>query len=116
MRNYPMKDDIPNLNEARMIRRAPNGPLPFSEGDRAYIAETLRGVESAFGLAPFAKVAPSNWSGRRLLSQMIDWWHTLRPVTDAERAAYARLLGTIRLIDMTAIMAEELEKVRRSRR
>ena len=111
-----MKEAVSNLSEARMIRRAPNGPLPFSEGDRAYIAETLEGMERAFGLAPFKNVPPRNWSGRKLLAQLLDWWHSIVPTTDAERAAYARLLGTIRLVDMTAIMAEDLEKARRSKR
>jgi hypothetical protein len=110
-----MKDDVRNINDARMLRRAPNGPLPFSESDANYIAETLRGMEQAFGLAPFVKVAKGQWPARRLLAAMIDWWRTIQPTTDAERSAYGRLLGTIRLIDLAAIMADELDHGRRSR-
>lgn len=110
-----MTDKVLSIREARMIMRAPKGPLPFSPEDRAYIAETLHGMQTAFGLAPFARVAPGQWSARALLEHLVEWWHDLIPTTESERQAFTRVLGTIRLIDAVSMMVADRDKTRAPR-
>lgn len=90
-----------------MVQRAPDGPLPFSETDRDYIAAILADMDKCFSLAPFAGIAPREWSARALIGQLIEWWRTLDPVTEDQRDAYNRLPGSIRLIDTVSTWVEE---------
>lgn len=93
-----MKDYIPELSEQRMIRRAPNRPIDFGpDGD--YIFACLNDVEQSFGLQGFPGLAPEQIPARALIRQFIMWWRTLEPADASQQAAYARLPGTIRLID-----------------
>jgi hypothetical protein len=108
-----MKDYIPELSEIRMVQRAPDGPLPFSQSDLAYIAETLAELERAFGLKSLPHLAPRNGSARALIGQLIEWWRTLDPASEAERDAYNRLPGSIRLIDTVSTWVEEQAARRR---
>jgi len=109
-----MKDYIPELSEIRMVQRAPDGPLPFSQSDLEYIAAILADMEKSFGLKTFAGSAPQNLSARLLIKQLIEWWRTLDPVTEDQRDAYNRLPGSIRLIDTVSTWVEELAALRRS--
>jgi hypothetical protein len=93
-----MKTYIPELSEQRMIRRAPNRPIDFG-ADSEYIFSCLRDVEHSFGLQGFPGLAPEQIPARRLINQFIVWWRTLEPANASQQAAYARLPGTIRLID-----------------
>ena len=93
-----MKTYIPELSEQRMVRRAPNRPIDFG-ADGAYIFSCLRDVEHSFGLRGFPGLAPEQIPARRLINQFIVWWRTLEPADARQQAAYARLPGTIRLID-----------------
>ena len=93
-----MKDYIPELSEQRMIRRAPNQPIDFGT-DRDYIFACLPDVEASFGLQGFPGLAPEQIPARALIRQFIVWWRTLEPANAAQQAVYARLPGTIRLID-----------------
>jgi hypothetical protein len=93
-----MKTYIPELSEQRMIRRAPNHPIDFGP-DRDYIFACLNDVEDSFGLRGFPGLAPEQIPARALIRQFIIWWRTLEPANAAQQAAYARLPGTIRLID-----------------
>ncbi|MHB8883864.1 MAG: hypothetical protein ACYC5H_02035 [Methylovirgula sp.] len=102
-----MKDYIPELSEIRMVQRAPEGPLPFADADRSYIFSCLADVESSFGLSGFPGVAPEQIAARSLIRQLIEWWRTLEPATEAQRDAYGRLPGAIRLIDTVSIWVEE---------
>ncbi len=109
-----MKDYIPELSEIRMVQRAPEGPLPFSPSDSSYIVDILADMEKCFNLAPFANIAPRDWSARALIRQLIEWWRTLDPVTEEQRDAYNRLPGSIRLIDTVSTWVEEQASRRRS--
>jgi hypothetical protein len=102
-----MKDYIPELSEIRMVQRAPDGPLPFSKSDLAYIADILADMEKTFGLRSFSNVTPGEWSARALIRQLIEWWRTLDPATEDQRDAYNRLPGSIRLIDTVSTWVEE---------
>lgn len=93
-----MKDYIPELSEQRMVRRAPNRPIDFG-ADREYIFSCLRDVEHSFGLQGFPGLASEQIPARQLINQFIVWWRTLEPANASQQAAYARLPGTIRLID-----------------
>jgi len=93
-----MKDYIPELSEQRMVRRAPNQPIDFGP-DRDYIFACLQDVEGSFGLQAFPGLAPEQIPARTLIKQLIVWWRTLEPANAGQQAAYARLPGTIRLID-----------------
>ncbi len=102
-----MTDYMPELSEIRMVQRAPDGPLPFSAEDKRYILDTLADVEASFGLDGFPGQPRDKLSSRALIKQLIDWWRTLTPQTDAQRDAYGRMPGAIRLIDTVAIWVEE---------
>lgn len=102
-----MKDYIPELSEIRMVQRAPEGPSPFSEEDRGYIFSCLADVEASFGVSGFPGLAPEAIASRTLIRQLIEWWRTLEPATEAQRDAYGRLPGAIRLIDTVSIWVEE---------
>lgn len=102
-----MKNYIPELSEIRMVQRAPEGPLPFAEADRNYIFSCLADVESCFGLCGFPDIAPDAIASRALIRQLIEWWRILEPATEAQRDAYGRLPGAIRLIDTVSIWVEE---------
>jgi hypothetical protein len=111
---HVMKDYIPELSEIRMVQRAPEGPLPFSQSDLAYITETLADVEKTFGFVGFPNVAPRDLPARALIKQLIEWWRTLDPADEAQRDAYNRLPGSIRLIDTVSTWVEEQAARRRS--
>lgn len=108
-----MKDYIPELSEIRMVQRAPDGPLPFSQSDLTYIAEILADMEKSFGLKAFGDITPQEWPARALIKQLIEWWRTLDPTTDEQRDAYNRLPGSIRLIDTVSTWVEEQASRRR---
>jgi hypothetical protein len=110
-----MKPYIPELSELRMVRRAPDGPLPFSPEDKAYILSCVRDVESCFGVAGKTANRQEELSARALVSQLIEWWRTLEPATDAERDAYGRMPGAIRLIDTVATWVEERQARKRAK-
>ena len=93
-----MKTYIPELSEQRMIKRAPNRPIDFGP-DRDYIFSCLQDIEHSFGLQGFPGRAPEQIPARALIKQLIVWWRTLEPANASQQAAYARLPGTIRLID-----------------
>jgi hypothetical protein len=93
-----MKTYIPELSEQRMVRRAPNQPIDFGP-DRDYIFSCLSDVETSFGLQGFPGLAPDLIPARALIKQLIVWWRILEPANATQQAAYARLPGTIRLID-----------------
>jgi hypothetical protein len=93
-----MKNYIPELSEQRMVMRAPNRPIDFG-ADRDYILSCLKDVESSFGLQGFPGRAPEQIPARALIRQFIVWWRTLEPANASQQTAYARLPGTIRLID-----------------
>lgn len=102
-----MKDYIPELSELRMVNRAPDGSLPFSAEDRAYILSCFDDVEASFGLEAFPDMPTPDLTARALIRQLILYWRTLDPRTDAQRDAYGRMPGAIRLIDTVATWVEE---------
>lgn len=104
-----MKDYIPELSEVRMVNRSPDGPLPFSREDRTYILSCFDDVEKSFGLAAFPNIATTDLTARALIKQLIDYWRTLDPQTEAQHDAYGRMPGAIRLIDTVATWVEEQE-------
>jgi hypothetical protein len=104
-----MTDYIPELSELRMVNRAPDGPLPFSPGDRAYILSCFDDAETSFGLRAFPATATADLSTKALIRQLILYWRTLVPQTEAQIDAYGRMPGAIRLIDTVASWVEEQE-------
>jgi hypothetical protein len=104
-----VKDYIPELSELRMVNRAPDGPLPFSAADRAYILSCFEDVEECFGLRAFPEVAAEQLTAKVLIRQLILYWRTLEPETGAQSDAYGRMPGAIRLIDTVATWVEEQE-------
>jgi hypothetical protein len=49
---------------------------------------------------PFSPLVPAEQiPARALIKQFIVWWRTLEPADALQQATYARLPGTIRLID-----------------
>jgi hypothetical protein len=110
-----MKDYIPELSELRMVNRAPDGPLPFSAGDRAYILACFDDVETSFGARAFPETATADLTAKALIHQLILYWRTLEPETEAQKDAYGRMPGAIRLIDTVATFLEEQEAGRRDR-
>ncbi len=110
-----MKDYIPELSELRMVNRAPDGPLPFSPSDRAYILSCFDDVEKSFGLRAFPEIATADLTAKVLIRQLILYWRTLEPKTDAQDDAYGRMPGAIRLIDTVATFVEEQEARRQAK-
>lgn len=102
-----VKDYIPELSELRMVNRAPEGPLPFSHGDREYILSCFDDVETSFSLTAFPDIATADLTAKALIRQLILYWRTLEPQTEAQRDAYGRMPGAIRLIDTVATWVEE---------
>ncbi len=109
-----MKDYIPELSELRMVNRAPDGPLPFSPSDRTYILSCFDDVETSFGVRAFPEIATANLGAKALIRQLILYWRTLLPHTEAQMDAYGRMPGAIRLIDTVATFVEEQEARRRA--
>jgi hypothetical protein len=110
-----MKDYIPELSELRMVNRAPEGPLPFSPGDRAYILSCFDDVETSFGVVAFPEIATADLTAKALIRQLILYWRTLLPQTEAQEDAYGRMPGAIRLIDTVATFVEEQEARRQAK-
>lgn len=110
-----MKDYIPELSELRMVNRAPDGPLPFSHGDRAYILTCFDDVETCFGLRAFPETATVDLSAKALIRHLILYWRTLVPETEAQKDSYGRMPGAIRLIDTVATWVEEQEARRQAK-
>lgn len=100
------KNYIPELSEVRMINRAPQWPVNFGS-DRDYIFSCLKNVERTFELEGFPGFAPEQIPARSLIRQLIVWWRTLEPNNEAQRDAYGRLPGVIRLIDTISGWLEE---------
>ncbi|MBU2642104.1 MAG: hypothetical protein KJ889_09890 [Gammaproteobacteria bacterium] len=106
-----MKTYIPELSEQRMIKRAPNRPIDFGT-DRDYIFSCLQDIEHSFELQGFPGLAPEQIPARALIRQFIVWWRTLEPANANQQTAYARLPGTIRLIDtISSWWAEQGDKI-----
>ena len=93
-----MKTYIPELSEQRMVKRAPNRPIDFGT-DRDYIFSCLKDIEHSFGFHGFPGLSAEQIPARALIKQLIVWWRTLEPTNTSQQTAYARLPGTIRLID-----------------
>ncbi len=93
-----MRPYVPELSEQRMVNRAPNWPVDFG-ADSDYILSCLADVERSFALKGFPGRAAHQVPARALIKQFIVWWRTLEPTTPAQRDAYGRLPGAIRLID-----------------
>lgn len=110
-----MKDYIPELSELRMVNRAPDGPLPFGSEDRTYILSCFDDVETSFGLRAFPGTATSDLTAKALIRQLILYWRTLEPRTEAQKDSYGRMPGAIRLIDTVATWVEEQEMRRRAK-
>ncbi|WP_036261536.1 hypothetical protein [Methylocapsa aurea] len=110
-----MTDYIPELSELRMVRRAPDGPLPFSKEDKSYVVACFKDVEASFGVSGCAEAAAGEGSARALIKQLIEWWRTLGPETQDQRDAYGRMPGAIRLIDTVATWVEEQDARRRGK-
>lgn len=102
-----MKEYIPELSELRMVRRAPDGPLPFCQEDKSYILGCLKDVQESFGVTSFPVTPTAEIPARALIKQLIEWWRTLEPLTQEQRDAYGRMPGAIRLIDTVATWVEE---------
>lgn len=102
-----MKAYIPELSELRMVNRAPDGPLPFSAEDRAYILTCFEDVEKSFALAAFPRTPTAELTAKALIRQLILYWRTLEPKTGPQHEAYGRMPGAIRLIDTVATWVEE---------
>lgn len=100
-------DYIPELSEVRMERRAPEEPYALDADDRAYIEDSLRQVEAAFGEEGFPGMPFAAIPGRALIRRFIVWWRTLEPETHAQREAHAQLPGAIRLLDTVSAFLEE---------
>lgn len=111
-----MKDYIPELSELRMVNRAPDGPLPFSAADRTYVLSCFDDVEKRFGLRSFPEIATPDLTAKALVRQLILYWRTLEPQTEAQKEAYGRMPGAIRLIDTVATWVEEQEARARARK
>ena len=101
------KDYIPELSEVRMVRRAPDEPLPLSAEDRRYIEGCLRDVEAAFGFEAFPALAFEQIPARALIGRFIDWWRGIDPQDDRQETAHARLPAAIRLLDTISAWREE---------
>jgi hypothetical protein len=100
---------MPELSEIRMVKRAPEGALPFSREDKAYVLSCFSDVEQSFGLCAHPGLALEELTARTLIKQLIEWWRTLEPANEAQRDAYGRMPGAIRLIDTIATWVEEQE-------
>jgi hypothetical protein len=102
-----MKDDIPELSEVRMVRRAPERPFVLSDEDGRYIERCLRDLGAAFGIEGFPGRTFSQIPARALIGQFIDWWRGLEPRDERQCEAHARLPSPIRLMDTVSIWMEE---------
>lgn len=113
--NQMTKPYMPELSEIRMVKRAPDGPLPFSAEDKAYILSCFEDVQKSFGVIGYPGQTASELTARALIKQLIEWWRTLEPKTEEQHDAYGRMPGSIRLIDTVATWVEEREERRRNR-
>ncbi len=110
-----MQDYIPELSELRMVNRAPDGPLPFSPGDRTYILSSFDDVETSFGVRAFPATETADLTAKALIRQLILYWRTLEPETQPQKDAYGRMPGAIRLIDTVGTFVEEQEARRQAK-
>jgi hypothetical protein len=106
-----MSDVISELDDRRIIARAPDRPIDFGS-DHDYIVACLRAVERSFALTAFPGLSPEWIPARALIRRFITWWRTLEPINEAQRDARARLPGAIRLIDTYSAWLEERRRPR----
>jgi hypothetical protein len=98
---------IPELSEVRMVKRAPDTPFAFADGDRIYVESCLRDIEVAFGLDAFPGLLVEQIPGRTLIGHFIYWWRRLEPSSQSQGEAHARLPAAIRLLDTLSAWMEE---------
>ena len=105
-----MTDTITDLTGERMIRRAPDHPLPLSADDRAYLLSCLEEVERVFGIRALPEVQLTVLPGRTLMRRLIDLRRTLRARDAEQRTAFGRLAGAISLVDTACGLDHDLHQ------
>jgi hypothetical protein len=91
----------------RLVRKAPNQILALEPGDQAYIRESLRAVEAAYGVAAVPDVPVELMPGRTLMRLLIDLRAKLRPTSPIQREAWGKLAGAILILDTAGAFAVE---------
>lgn len=104
---------VVDIAEQRLIRRAPQHPLPLGEYDRDYITATFKGIERVFDVKAAPALPPEMMPGRSLMRQMLELRRTLKPETDDQMSAYGRLSSAILLLDVACAMDKDLRGVGR---
>ncbi|MGQ9365797.1 hypothetical protein [Azospirillum sp. ST 5-10] len=102
-----MSASVVDLSEERLIRRAPQHPLPLGPGDRDYVLACLDAVGKSFGVAAVPAAPLDTVPGRSLMRLLVDLRRTLRPGDAEQRAAHGRLTGAIHLLDTARALAED---------
>jgi hypothetical protein len=107
MINRNPTDGIIDFAGERLIRRAPEWPLPLTDGDQDYILSCLRAVQTAFSEPVVPDVPLDLIPARALMRLLVRLRRTLRPQTDAQADALARLPGALHLLAIACAMERE---------
>lgn len=97
-----------NIDEQRLIKRAPHHPLPLGQDDVNYISATFKGVEKVFGVKAQPDIPLAHVPGSVLMRQLMELRRSLRPKTPDEREAHGRLSSAILLLDIACALDADL--------
>jgi hypothetical protein len=103
-----MGDVVFDLAEQRLIRRAPEHPLPLGEDDQRYVRTCLADIEAAFAVEALPQLPLASLPGKLLMRRLIELRRTLRPGTEDQRSTHGRLSNAILLLDTACALDEDL--------
>ncbi len=106
-----MVNAVTDLAGERLIRRAPDHPLPLAADDEAYLMVCLNEIERVFGVRALPEVALTVLPGRTLMRRLIELRRSLRPGDGEQRSAFGRLAGAILLVDTASALDHDLHQI-----
>jgi hypothetical protein len=105
-----MPDEVMSIGDERLVRGAPDHPVPLPPEDRDYLLACLAAIERSFGLVAFPGLRFEAVPARALMRRLTQWWRGLEPQTEAQQAAHGQLPGAILLLDNAcACLRERVE-------
>lgn len=94
-----MADAVTDLAGERLIRRAPDHPLTFSDDDQRYLLGCLEEVGRVFHVAAEPELPLDMLPGRALMRRLVELRRSLRARDADQRSALGRLASAILLVD-----------------
>jgi hypothetical protein len=100
-----------SIAEQRLIKRAPDHPLPLGQDDVNYISATFKGIEQIFGVKAQPDLPLKHLPGSVLMRKLMELRRSLRPATPEEREAHGKLSSAILLLDIACSLDADLRSV-----